>query len=219
MPTHQPDPAQPPSGTPRALIDAGLQLFGQTGFAAASTRRIAALAQTNVASIAYHFGGKEGLHDACVAEVARRLSGVVGPPPDAKDMTPAMARAALEALVRAMVQYLLTMQGARDVVAFILRLMTDGSPEAIDRLYAALIEPRHRDLCQLWAIATGADAESEQTRLAVFSALGQVLYFRIGLPVVMRRMAWDDIGPAQVSAVTDTVVGNLRAMLNEETAT
>lgn len=219
MPTHHTEPADPPSGTPRALIDAGLQLFGQTGFAATSTRQIAALAQTNVASIAYHFGGKEGLHDACVAEVARRLSGVVGPPSAVGEMTPAMARAALEAMVRAMVHYLLTMQGARDVVAFILRLMTEGSPEAIDRLYAALIDPKHRELCRMWATATGGDAESASTRLAVFSALGQVLYFRIGLPVVMRRMAWDDIGPEQVSAVTETVVGNLRAMLNEEVAT
>ena len=35
--------------------------FGEKGFAATSIREIAALAGSNIASISYHFGGKEGL--------------------------------------------------------------------------------------------------------------------------------------------------------------
>ena len=44
-----------------ALIRAALDLFGAKGFEAASTRDVAAAAGANLASIAYHFGGKEGL--------------------------------------------------------------------------------------------------------------------------------------------------------------
>ena len=51
--------------TRAALIAAGLRLFGEKGFDATSTRDIAAAANTNIASIAYHFGGKEGLRLAC----------------------------------------------------------------------------------------------------------------------------------------------------------
>ena len=48
--------------TRQALIAAGLHLFGHQGYAATSTRELAGRAQTNIASIAYHFGGKSGLH-------------------------------------------------------------------------------------------------------------------------------------------------------------
>ena len=65
-----PDSAQGES-TRDKLIAAGLHLFGRKGFAATSTREIAARAGTNVASIAYHFGGKDGLRMAC-AEDSRR---------------------------------------------------------------------------------------------------------------------------------------------------
>ena len=58
---------------------AGIRLFGAKGFEATSTREIASAANANIASIAYHFGGKEGLRLACAEMVGQRIQGVVGP--------------------------------------------------------------------------------------------------------------------------------------------
>ena len=54
-----------------ALVRAALKLFGRQGFDGTSTREIAAEAKANIGSIAYHFGGKEGLRAAC-AQTYRR---------------------------------------------------------------------------------------------------------------------------------------------------
>ncbi len=211
------NPSDAPAGTRAALIAAGLRLFGQKGFAAASTRELAAEAGTNVASIAYHFGGKEGLHAACTEEVARQLSGVVGTPRDHRDLAPDRARSVLVGMVRLIVTFMLTERRAADVVAFVLRELTSGEGRALETLYGGLFEPKHREVCQLWSIASGQrpqDGEREDVRLAVFAAIGQVVYFRIALPIVSRRMGWQRVGAEEAAAVADTIIANLDAALD-----
>lgn len=51
----------PETGSKRKLYDAAEQLFADKGFEAVSVRDITQLAQTNVASVNYHFGSREGL--------------------------------------------------------------------------------------------------------------------------------------------------------------
>lgn len=52
--------------TRQRFLDAALSLFAEHGFAGTSTRMLATAAGSNVASLAYHFGGKEGLYEACL---------------------------------------------------------------------------------------------------------------------------------------------------------
>lgn len=54
------------AATRRALIAAGEKVFGELSFEAATYEAIAAEAGANKALIAYHFGSKEGLHDAVI---------------------------------------------------------------------------------------------------------------------------------------------------------
>lgn len=200
------------TGTRAALILAGLHLFGRDGFAATSTRALAAQAGTNVASIAYHFGSKEGLRLACAEEIAQRIGDVAGPPRMPPEMPPAQALAQLETMLRALTAFLTRAPEAADTVAFILREMAGQGP-AFDLFYEHLLLPKHRELCALTAMATGRDPETEETRLLVFSLLGQAAYFRIGQPLVCRRMGWQTYDAAQSQAIADRLVANMRAAL------
>lgn len=199
-----------------AIIEAGLRGFGERGYAATSIREIAALAGTNVASISYHFGGKEGLRAACADHVVRVMRGVAGPvaddaPPPGRDD----ARAALAALVERMALFLMLRPEAGPIAGFVVREMGEQSP-ALDAIYSGLIENLHKRLCGLWGRATGADPESEAVRLAVFAAIGQVVYFQIGRPVVQRRMDWARITPDRARAVARTVRQNLIARIDAD---
>ena len=78
--TATPDPTSTPSGSrpasPRAdgeasrqrLMQAGLRLFAQQGFARTSIRELALAAEVNVAAISYYFGDKAGLYRAVFFE-------------------------------------------------------------------------------------------------------------------------------------------------------
>lgn len=198
--------------TRAALIAAGFALFGRQGYSATSTRQIAARAQTNVASIAYHFGSKEGLRFACGKEFAARLASTIGLEPTTIDQSPAEAHQALQARFKSLISFTLEQSDAGDLVSFMLRELAEDSP-VVDHVYSVFLEQAHRHLCALWGRASGCAAESDAVRLAVFSYLGQVLYFRFGGRVVARRMNWSETGPAEVAKVTATLLANLDAML------
>ncbi len=205
--------------TREALIRAGLRQFGAQGFDAASTRLIAAEAGANIGSIAYHFDGKEGLREACAQYIVKTISqvagGALGGVVDASPGAAASPEEAEEMLVQAlqaMVEFLVARPEAGDIVQFILRELAHPTG-ALDVIYAGVFEPVHARLCGLWEAASGEPAESEQTKIAVFTAIGQVVYFRIAQEPVKRRMSWKQIGPREARMVAKAATDNLRAML------
>jgi AcrR family transcriptional regulator len=199
--------------TREAIIEAALRGFGEKGFAATGIREIAAAAGSNVASISYHFGGKEGLRAACAEHVVARMAAVLAagsgaPPP----ITPEAAEATLAGLVQSLAVFLLLQPDGQLVAGFVLREMAQPS-SALDTIYEGLFAEVHARACGIWSTATGEAPDSESVRLAVFAIIGQILYFHIARPVVERRMGWAAIGPAEADAIVATVRRNLHSRL------
>ncbi len=205
--------------TREALILAGLRLFGTNGFEGTSTRAIAREAKANSAMIAYYFGGKEGLRTACAEWVVTRIGRLAGsvsvPPPE--QLTPDKALDVMERILRTMAPFAVASQEAFSIVSFMMREMMQPS-KSIDHVYGELIRPMHKRFCMLWAAATGMEAEAPETRLAVFSLIGQMLYFRIAREAVLRRMGWNDITVNEANRIADTLTINLRAIVADARA-
>ena len=83
-----------------ALIHAAVEVFGESGLEAATTRDIAQRAQQNIAAIAYYFGGKEGLYLAVVEHIVQVILARVGPPDGRGRGVPDARGAASRALPR-----------------------------------------------------------------------------------------------------------------------
>jgi len=198
--------------TRTALIHAGLKLFGRQGFDGTSTRQIAAAANANIGSIAYHFGGKEGLHAACADFIVETIRSIARPVLADMPADPAAAAAGLAEAVERMVSFFVASPEAGEIAQFVMRELAQPSA-ALDRIYLGVFAPLHERLCRAWAAATGEDPESERTRLIVFTLIGQVVYFRIGRQAVLRRMGWSEIGPRQAKAIASVAMANLDAML------
>jgi AcrR family transcriptional regulator len=62
----QETPETAPEETRKRIISAAMQLFGQAGYAEATTRRIAKAAGVNEVTLFRHFGNKKGLLMACL---------------------------------------------------------------------------------------------------------------------------------------------------------
>src|SRR5579863_9314370 len=210
-----PSPAQPPprgEETRDALVAAALKRFGDKGFEATSTREIAAEAGVNVAMIAYHFGGKEGLRSACADFVAKRLRQIFAATEKLPTDTAETAGAALSALARALIRGIVVDEAARPLARFLLREVSQTSP-AFQRVFETAFAPLHAQACVLWARATGAPAESVDARLSVFVMIAQIVYFRIARPAILLRMGWGEIGPVEAAAIETVVIANIEAAL------
>ena len=208
--------ASGPDQTRLALIRAALTQFGRVGYDGATTRDIAAEAKANIGSIAYHFGGKEGLHEACARHIVETMQELARPVltalPDAGSLQPDQAEALLRLALERMAGFVIGQPEAGAIVSFILREL-DRPTAALDTVYTGVFEPVHRRFCEVWAAATGEDAESDATKIRVFTLIGQVVYFRIGREAVRRRMGWDRVGEAETAQVVEAAQANLAAIL------
>src|SRR6185312_7332375 len=150
--------------TRAALVHAALKLFGRQGFDGTSTREIAAEAKANIGSIAYHFGGKEGLRAAAadhIVETMQALAGqALGSAAAAASSDRAAAQAQLFTALDRFVAFVVAQPQAGEIVQFVLRELSHPTA-ALDRIYSGVFEPTHRRLCQVWEQATGEPAESE----------------------------------------------------------
>lgn len=201
--------------TKKALVEAAIAVFGEKGYAASSTREIAKEASANIAAISYHFGGKEGLRDACAVYVVgmmhrawvSRLTQITESMPN---LTPDQAAEQLETMIELMASFVLLDNKARLIVRFMMRELAAPS-SAMDEIYAHVMAPAHSMACTLWATASGWDADEERTKLEVLSIVSQLFYFRMAQDVILRRLDWDRITEPEARKMIDTFKFNLRA--------
>jgi AcrR family transcriptional regulator len=217
MDTNRPKSIEPASeNTRQTLVREAIRLFGEKGFDGASTREIADAAGTNVASIAYHFGGKAGLHRFCGETIANLLINVSGQTTTQTDELPETRDELVDrisGILERMSGFLFSDQQSGLVVPFVLREMSHPG-EAFEAIYRGMMEPVHTRLCMLWGAVTGGDPESDDVKLTVFSMIGQLLYFRIGARAVARRLGRESLSEHDVAAIRDVIKTNIAARLS-----
>lgn len=202
--------------TKAALIRAAFQLFAEKGFAATSTREIAAEAGTNIASIPYHFGSKAGLRMACAETIVDRLSQLRSNPEalDVPDIVQT-AETPFEALALRQAYMLLSLEEAGPMIRFLFREAHDHT-EAFDYIYQKFFNPMLDFLWLHWADALGRnkdEPETEHSRILLLTIIGQIVYFRMAQPVVARRMNWQGYSKDEALAVLTVFQSNIRAMI------
>jgi len=207
------------SATRAALIDATLDLFGQDGFAAVSTRTLAYRAGANLAAIQYHFGGKDALYRAVIDHMIEifppRLhlaeSLLTEQAPRLKGNPEALA-ALLRTLAVTLLQTYLGNAQMRRMVPFFLREMIHPS-QHFDHFYTALPARLHTLLTRFVALVLDTSPNDERAILQAHALIGQIVVFQIGRPVLLRRTGWDDFTPQRIEQIIEVLVPSLQRTL------
>lgn len=178
--------------TPARLLDAAVELFASRGFHGTSVRDIAERAGANVAAGHYHYGSKEGLYLEVLreqfAEVRAQLErrGATRPARALRRATRGELLKLLEARITTMLELMVGPPPSAHA-QLMLREMCDPT-DAMPMIVAEFIEPQTREMEQL-VVRLVPGAGHETVMQIVFSIIGQVLFYRFTMPMLlmMRR--------------------------------
>ena len=166
-----------------ALILAGLELFGEHGLEATTTRMLARRAGANIAAIPYYFGGKEGLYKAVVQHIAERVGAHMGTVSEdvgaflrEKPIDRNAAREGFHQLWRAMAHLFVDSDEPKSWTKVLMR-EKESPTEAYDILYNSQIGPMQQMAAELIAIYTGRNPNDEEIRFRVHALAGAILGF------------------------------------------
>jgi TetR/AcrR family transcriptional regulator, regulator of cefoperazone and chloramphenicol sensitivity len=205
----------PPVGSPpradQALIQAAIELFGQSGFDSVGTRALCERAGTNLAAIRYHFDGKDGLYRAAVQHVVDVIE------PRLDFALAAFAEGArmagddrgrqadlVRTLVRGVLEMFLRQPDVKPFIPFILREFFLPSRH-FDVFYQALPRRLHELTTRIVALVHGIDPESDTAKVRAHALIGQLMVFNIAREILFRRTGWTDYDDAAAALVIDEV--------------
>jgi AcrR family transcriptional regulator len=200
------------------LLEAGLDEFGQHGFEAATTRRIAQRAGVNVALIPYYFEGKEGLYGAVVEHVVGHIESRVQPTLQEIEHRADLdlpAREALDLLLKLLAGILDFMVGSQQAPRFariILREQLYPS-SAYDTIFSRMMAPVLQAIARLVSIAVGTPL-TETVKLRALSLMGQVMAFRVARETVVRMLGIQGYSPEETDQIRHIILEQTEAMLN-----
>jgi TetR/AcrR family transcriptional regulator, regulator of cefoperazone and chloramphenicol sensitivity len=199
-----------------ALVRAAVDVFGESGLEAATTREIAQRAQQNIAAIAYYFGGKEGLYLAVAGHIVEVILGRIGPLMDEVeaflDLPRRAPKRSLEYMKRLLELSIATNQSMIPVTGIIVREQTHPT-KAFSILYDGCLERLQRLGAALIRAYVGKGATEHECIVRFHAMLGEALAFRFARETILRRAGWKDVGAAEETAIRNVVTQHAELVL------
>ncbi|WP_161593732.1 CerR family C-terminal domain-containing protein [Erythrobacter aureus] len=197
------------------LLETAIRHFGERGFDGASTRSIAAAADTAMSSITYHFGGKEGLYLACADYIVDKVRTRITPLLNTVEVDDSDRSGATEAvcfLLRGFANTMMSEEAApwARFVSNELQKPTDAfeciATGAIDLIMAKVVE--------LVGIAR-PDLDEIDRRSVAITIWGQAIFLRLGRASIERLLETEAMNAAAADLMIDRVVANARCILTQ----
>ncbi len=211
--------AQLPQSAGNRLLDVAIDQFGLHGVEGASTRAIAAAAETTMSAITYHYGGKEGLYLAAARHIADQIGGrmestiAAATKSCGENTTP---RVAIEAILNILDRFgqIMVDDDSAAWARFVTREQMQPT-KAFDILYGTFMSPMLDFLSNMLVRIGGSRMDMAEARLRVISIIGQVLVFRVARATLYRAMDWTEVDADNAREIREIIQRHAKAILQD----
>lgn len=203
------------------IIRAAIELFGEHGFVAASTRDIAAHAGVNAPALQYYFENKEGVYRACAEHLAdevwskfepvvRRSAATLESTDDIAQLIEAFIDLQCVMLDKAMEQR----PSAPALRLFFVREQGGQEPPIATETFQRRVRgPLNNVATQLIAKICGTAPSDPLTVVRLIALNGQFALFHMAPRSVLALFGWTAFDAEKLEFVKRTVFSNTRALL------
>ncbi len=223
-PRRRPDGGGYPRGeeTRARIIAAAMRVFGEEGYARASTRQIADAAGVTPPALQYYFDGKEGLHRACACFMIERIGRTLSPALEAAAAAaatgePARMPEAVCDLLDALADFTLTNEDAAGWSRFIGKGQADDAGPAFPLIRDQVSRPLHEALSNLIGPLIGRAPGEAETRLRAIAVLSPVTAFHVNRINTLALLGWPDFSEGRRDAVKAALRAHTLAALGAAT--
>jgi len=207
---HAEEPAD--DDTRARLLRAASEVFAEVGYHSATVRQICSRAHANVALVNYHFGDKLGLYTEVLQQLLPRAAEVAA-------LDKAMNQnISPEDILRFMIRTRVRAICGRDLkdlrFQIVVHELTRPTP-ALATIINEVSRPLYKRLCELIGRTSGLPPGDEKTHLCAHSVLGQIVFYLLEGPLLVRL--WPDLkmDPEQVDRIADHIADFSLAYLRE----
>ncbi len=200
------------------LIQAGIDVFGEHSYEAATTRMIAKKAGVNIAAIPYYFNGKEGLYHEVVRHIVEKLQPFVRPTLQMiaertarGDLAPEEATSLVEALLGNMVDFMVGAPEADRFAQIVLREHLHPS-SAYEIVYGRVMCPMIDGIAAMIAAATGQPV-SDALKMRALAFMGQVMAFRVARETMVRALGFAGYSAEETHAIRRVILEQTRGAI------
>jgi AcrR family transcriptional regulator len=177
------------------ILLAAIQLFGEQGFASASTRAIAARAGVNPPALQYYFHNKERLHQACVEYIADLIKGHLELPmaraaAALKAADPSAVPDVLWSLVETVIDHSSDETELPGWSQFLAQSAADVTDDTCALIHQAAVQPLFETMTGLIALAWGRARDDEAARFGAVLLLSQANAFGVQKQGALAMMGW-----------------------------
>lgn len=206
--------------TRQRIIDAAVNLFGEHGFAGASTRDIAAAAGVNAPALQYYFENKEGVYHACAEFIAddmrarfepsmRHAAGVLKDQGDTRALIDAFL-----GIHEVTLDLVLTDSQASKRRLFVMRDVVGEEPRVASKLLEQrLKQPLNKLRLTLLSRISGTTTRDPVARIRLLTLKGQMLPFFYPPGACLDELGWKEIDAAKGALLKATVIEQTRTLL------
>ena len=202
-----------------ALIMAAMDIFGEYGLKGATVRMIASKAQSNVASIPYYFGGKDGLYTALIHYITsqislnmNQISQEIMPIINKKSIATDEALTAILHIFSGVSSMMIESDEPKSWAKIITREQANPSP-AFDILYDGVIRPNQIIMHGLIATYTERSPEDDTVKIIAHTLMGQMLGFLICREDILRALGTGELTPDHIQNIKLILNNNIKHTL------
>ena len=202
------------------IIQAAIELFGEHGFLAASTRDIAAKAGVNAPALQYYFENKEGVYRACAEHLAdeawKKFEPVVRSTAQTLESTDDVS-VLIEAFVDlqgVMMDKAFETSKAPTLKLFFVREQGGQEPPiATEIIQQRVRRPMNSVATKLIGKICGMPPDDPLTIMRLVSLHGQFMLFHTAPRSILLLFGWASLDAEKIEFVKQTVFSNTRALL------